>query len=182
MAKHKSIQEVVSHNIRRIQSNTERTKRIECLEENFMSEELNLKEQLCFSLYNAQRQVNRYYSNNVFKKYKLTYPQFLVLTILWSESPVNVKKVVTELALDTGTVSPLLKRMEQVDLIKRERSEVDQREVFIHLTEKSEEIRPELDTACQDVAVASSLSSDESDELNRLLSKVINAFTEEKAK
>ena len=83
-----------------------------------MSEELNLKEQLCFSLYNAQRQVNRYYSNNVFKKYKLTYPQFLVLTILWSESPVNVKKVVTELALDTGTVSPLLKRMEQVDLIK----------------------------------------------------------------
>ncbi|MGW7975217.1 MarR family transcriptional regulator [Staphylococcus xylosus] len=139
-----------------------------------MSEPLNLKEQLCFSLYNAQRQVNRYYSNNVFKKYKLTYPQFLVLTILWGESPVNVKKVVTELALDTGTVSPLLKRMEQVDLIKRE--------VFIHLTDKSEAIRPELDTACQDVAVASSLDEDESKELNRLLAKVIDAFTEEKAK
>ena len=107
-----------------------------------MSEQHNLKEQLCFSLYNAQRQVNRYYSNKVFKKYNLTYPQFLVLTILWDESPVNVKKVVTELALDTGTVSPLLKRMEQVDLIKRERSEVDQREVFIHLTDKSEMIRP----------------------------------------
>lgn len=101
-----------------------------------MSEHHNLKEQLCFSLYNAQRQVNRYYSNKVFKKYNLTYPQFLVLSILWDESPVNVKKVVTELALDTGTVSPLLKRMEHVDLIKRERSEVDQREVFIHLTEK----------------------------------------------
>ena len=74
-----------------------------------MSEQHNLKEQLCFSLYNAQRQVNRYYSNKVFKKYNLTYPQFLVLSILWDESPVNVKKVVTELALDTGTVSPLLK-------------------------------------------------------------------------
>lgn len=86
------------------------------------------------------------------------------------------------MALDTGTVSPLLKRMEQVDLIKRERSEVDQREVFIHLTDKSEAIRPELDTACQDVAVASSLDQDESKELNRLLSKVIAAFTEEKAK
>src|SRR5699024_2551526 len=127
---------------------------------------------LCFSLYNAQRQVNRYYSNNVFKKYKLTYPQFLVLTILWAESPVNVKKVVTELALDTGTVSPLLNRMEQVDVIQRERSGVD----------KSEAMRPELDTACQDVAIASSLSSEENKELNRLLSKVINAFTEEKAK
>lgn len=65
-----------------------------------MSDQHNLKEQLCFSLYNAQRQVNRYYSNKVFKKYNLTYPQFLVLTILWDESPVNVKKVVTELALD----------------------------------------------------------------------------------
>lgn len=61
----------------------------------------------------------------------------------------NVKKVVTELALDTGTVSPLLKRMEQVDLIKRERSEVDQREVFIHLTDKSEMIRPELSSASE---------------------------------
>ena len=143
-----------------------------------MSEQLNLKEQLCFSLYNAQRQVNRYYSNNVFKKYKLTYPQFLVLTILWSESPVNVKKVVTELALDTGTVSPLLKRMEQVDLIKRERSEIDQREVFIHLTEKSEQIRPELDSACNEVAEATSLTEDEFIELNRLLGKIITAFTE----
>ena len=76
-------------------------------------------------------------------------PTILVLSILWDESPVNVKKVVTELALDTGTVSPLLKRMEQVDLIKRERSEVDQREVFIHLTEKSEKFKPELSDASQ---------------------------------
>ena len=147
-----------------------------------MSEQHNLKEQLCFSLYNAQRQVNRYYSNKVFKKYNLTYPQFLVLTILWDESPVNVKKVVTELALDTGTVSPLLKRMEQVDLIKRERSEVDQREVFIHLTDKSEMIWPELSNASEKVATASSLSKEEVKELNRLLGKVIDAFIETKEK
>ena len=132
-----------------------------------MSEQHNLKEQLCFSLYNAQRQVNRYYSNKVFKKYNLTYPQFLVLT---------------ELALDTGTVSPLLKRMEQVDLIKRERSEVDQREVFIHLTDKSEMIRPELSNASEKVATASSLSKEEVKELNRLLGKVIDAFIETKEK
>ena len=137
-----------------------------------MSEQHNLKEQLCFSLYNAQRQVNRYYSNKVFKKYNLTYPQFLVLTILWDESPVNVKKVVTELALDTGTVSPLLKRMEQVDLIKRERSEAD----------KSEMIRPELSNASEKVATASSLSKEEVKELNRLLGKVIDAFIETKEK
>ena len=96
--------------------------------------------------------------------------------------PVNVKKVVTELALDTGTVSPLLKRMEQVDLIKRERSEVDQREVFIHLTDKSEMIRPELSNASEKVATASSLSKEEVKELNRLLGKVIDAFIETKEK
>ena len=129
-----------------------------------MSDQHNLKEQLCFSLYNAQRQVNRYYSNKVFKKYNLTYPQFLVLTILWDESPVNVKKVVTELALDTGTVSPLLKRMEQVDL------------------DKSEMIRPELSNASEKVATASSLSKEEVKELNRLLGKVIDAFIETKEK
>lgn len=146
----------------------------------FMSNQLNLKEQLCFSLYNAQRQVNRYYSNKVFKQYKLTYPQFLVLSILWEESPVNVKKVVTELALDTGTVSPLLKRMEQVDLIKRERSEVDQREVFVHLTDKSDAMKEELKDASQTVAEASSLSVEELKQLNQLLDKVITAFSEEK--
>ena len=59
--------------------------------------------------------------------------------------------------------------MEQVDLIKRERSEVDQREVFIHLTEKSEKFKPELSDASQKVANASSLSNDEVHELNRLL-------------
>ena len=68
--------------------------------------------------------------------------------------------------------------MEQVDLIKRERSEVDQREVFIHLTDKS--VRPELSTASEKVATASSLSKEEVKELNRLLGKVIDAFTETK--
>ncbi|MDU0476700.1 MarR family transcriptional regulator [Staphylococcus chromogenes] len=142
-----------------------------------MSDHLNLKEQVCFSLYNAQRQVNRYYSNKIFKKYNLTYPQFLVLEILWNQSPVNVKKVVTDLALDTGTVSPLLKRMEQIDLIKRERSEIDQREVYVHLTEK---MKPELENASKTVAEASSLDPDEIKELNRLLDKIITAFSESK--
>ncbi|PTF73483.1 MarR family winged helix-turn-helix transcriptional regulator [Staphylococcus chromogenes] len=145
-----------------------------------MSDHLNLKEQVCFSLYNAQRQVNRYYSNKIFKKYNLTYPQFLVLEILWNQSPVNVKKVVTDLALDTGTVSPLLKRMEQIDLIKRERSEIDQRGVYVHLTEKSEKMKPELENASKTVAEASSLDPDEIKELNRLLDKIITAFSESK--
>ncbi|AVQ34266.1 MarR family transcriptional regulator [Staphylococcus muscae] len=143
-----------------------------------MSNYLNLKGQVCFNLYNAQRQVNRYYSNMIFKEHGITYPQYLVLEILWQESPVNVKKIVTDLALDTGTVSPLLKRMENMDLIKRERSEVDQREVFVHLTDKSSAMESQLCDAATFVAKASSLTLDEIQELNILLEKVINGFSE----
>ncbi|UXR69938.1 MULTISPECIES: MarR family transcriptional regulator [unclassified Staphylococcus] len=144
-----------------------------------MSNHLNLKGQVCFNLYNAQRQVNRYYTNQIFKNHGITYPQYLVLRILWDESPVNVKKIVTDLALDTGTVSPLLKRMEQMDLIKRERSEVDQREVFVYLTDKSSAMESQLCDAATFVAKASSLTLDEIHELNVLLEKVIGSFSEE---
>lgn len=111
-----------------------------------MSDNFKLDKQLCFSLYNAQRKMNRFYTNQVFKQYNLTYPQYLVLSILWQMSPVNVKTLVEALALDTGTISPLLKRMEANDLIVRKRSELDQREVFVHLTDKSREpgTAPEL--------------------------------------
>ena len=143
-----------------------------------MSENLKIEKQLCFSLYNAQRQVTRYYSNKIFKQYNLTYPQYLVLTILWEISPVNIKKLVTELALDTGTISPLLKRMEQNDLIRRERSELDQREVFIHLTEKSEALKPELQNVTQVIREAAQLTDSEFDDLKRLLDKLIGNISE----
>nr|WP_263314062.1 MarR family transcriptional regulator [Mammaliicoccus sp. Marseille-Q6498] len=139
-----------------------------------MQDNLNIKNQLCFNLYNAQRQVNRYYSNKIFKEYNLTYPQYLVLTILWETAPVNVKKLVTDLALDTGTVSPLLKRMENIDLIKRIRSELDQREVFVHLTDKSKEMKQHLDNAPQLIQNVSKLDEEETKQLNDLLLKMID--------
>ncbi|HCN61385.1 MULTISPECIES: MarR family winged helix-turn-helix transcriptional regulator [Mammaliicoccus] len=139
-----------------------------------MGDNLNIHNQLCFNLYNAQRQVNRYYSNKIFKEYNITYPQYLVLTVLWETEPVNVKKLVTDLALDTGTVSPLLKRMENLDLIKRERSELDQREVFVHLTEKSKQMKQHLHQASQLIQDVSELNDEETKQLNSLLQKLIN--------
>ncbi len=138
-----------------------------------MTNNLKLDKQLCFSLYNAQRQMNRYFSNRIFKKYSLTYPQYLVLSILWESPPVNVKTLVNELALDTGTVSPLLKRMESNDLIKRERSELDQREVFIHLTDKSKAMQDDLEDCTEVVQEAADLTDNEFSELKELLDKLI---------
>ncbi|WP_414044804.1 MarR family winged helix-turn-helix transcriptional regulator [Macrococcus equi] len=139
-----------------------------------MSDYFKLDNQLCFSLYNAQRQVNRYYSNKIFKKYNLTYPQYLVLQTLWASSPVNVKKLVTELSLDTGTISPLLKRMETNGLIRRERSELDQREVFVHLTDKSKEIQPHLVDATEILRDASQFTDEEYEQFGKLLNKLIH--------
>ncbi|GGI39351.1 MarR family winged helix-turn-helix transcriptional regulator [Mammaliicoccus stepanovicii] len=139
-----------------------------------MLENLNIQNQLCFNLYNAQRQVNRYYSNKIFKEYNITYPQYLVLTILWEESPVNVKKLVTDLALDTGTVSPLLKRMENSQLITRQRSELDQREVFVQLTDKSIQMKKYLHHSPQLIQDVSNLDDIEMKQLNQLLEKMIH--------
>ncbi|UTH14290.1 MarR family winged helix-turn-helix transcriptional regulator [Macrococcus equipercicus] len=145
-----------------------------------MTNNLKLDKQLCFSLYNAQRQMNRYFSNKIFKKHHLTYPQYLVLSILWETSPVNVKTLVNELALDTGTVSPLLKRMESNDLIKRERSELDQREVFIHLTDKSQMIQPELEDCTEVIQEAADLTDSEFSTLKELLDKLIHNISNTK--
>ena len=144
-----------------------------------MTEHFKLDNQLCFSLYNAQRQVNRYYSNKIFKQYNLTYPQYLVLQILWTSSPVNVKKLVTELSLDTGTISPLLKRMETNGLIMRVRSELDQREVFVHLTDKSKEIQSHLEGATDILKEASQFTDDEYNEFGKLLNKLIHNLREQ---
>ncbi|QRN49248.1 MarR family transcriptional regulator [Macrococcoides bohemicum] len=144
-----------------------------------MTEHFKLDNQLCFSLYNAQRQVNRYYSNKIFKQYNLTYPQYLVLQILWTSSPVNVKKLVTELSLDTGTISPLLKRMETNGLITRVRSELDQREVFVHLTDKSKEIQSHLEGATDILKEASQFTDDEYNEFGKLLNELIHNLREQ---
>lgn len=139
-----------------------------------MSENFRLDKQLCFNLYNAHRQVNRYYSNKVFKKYNITYPQYLVLSILWDESPVNVKKLVTELSLDTGTISPLLKRMEANNLIVRTRSELDQREVFISLTDKSIAMKDDLYQVTEIINEVSQFTEEERRCYSTLLNKLIN--------
>ncbi|GGB00736.1 MarR family transcriptional regulator [Macrococcus hajekii] len=144
-----------------------------------MSENFKLDKQLCFSLYNAQRKMNRFYTNKVFKDHNLTYPQYLVLSILFQTSPVNVKTLVEELSLDTGTISPLLKRMESNELIIRERSELDQREVFIHLTDKSRKLHPALENCNKIFQEAALLTDEEAEDLKHLLDKLIHNLDNE---
>ena len=99
-----------------------------------------LEDQLCFALYAAQRAVTAAY-RPLLDELGLTYPQYLVLLVLWERGEVTVKELVSALCLDYGTVSPLLKRLEAAGLVRRERSARDERSFSIGVTGRGEELR-----------------------------------------
>jgi len=92
-----------------------------------------LDDQLCFALYAASRAVTQAYQP-VLEPLGLTYPQYLVLMVLWEEDDVPVKRLGERLRLDSGTLTPLLKRMEALGLVTRSRDTADERVVRIALT------------------------------------------------
>lgn len=99
-----------------------------------------LDDQLCFALYAAQRAVTAAY-RPLLDELGLTYPQYLVLLVLWERGETTVKELAAALRLDYGTVSPLLKRLEAAGLVRRERSEHDERSVLVACTERAGELR-----------------------------------------
>ncbi|MFF7985529.1 MarR family winged helix-turn-helix transcriptional regulator [Streptomyces sp. NPDC007901] len=104
------------------------------------SEWLHLDRQICFSLHAASRAFNGVY-RVILKDLGLTYPQYLVMLVLWEQGDLPVKKLGEHLRLDSGTLSPLLKRLETAGLVHRERSARDERSVEIRLTEAGAALR-----------------------------------------
>lgn len=101
---------------------------------------LLLDDQLCFALYAAQRAVTAVY-RPLLDDLGLTYPQYLVLLVLWEHGETSVKELARALRLDYGTVSPLLKRLEGAGLVRRERATGDERSVLVACTGRGEELR-----------------------------------------
>ena len=96
---------------------------------------LRLDNQLCFPLYAASRMVTKRYQP-LLEKLDITYPQYLILLVLWENDALMVNEISKKLMLETNTLTPLLKRMEVKDIIKRTRSKTDERRVIVQLTEK----------------------------------------------
>ncbi len=105
-------------------------------------EQLKLANQVCFPVYAASRLITREYAPYL-DKLGITYPQYLVLLILWENDAVPVSEITQRMFLDTNTVTPLLKRMEALDLIERRRSKEDERKVIVNLTRKGKALRTE---------------------------------------
>ncbi|MGW4370688.1 MarR family winged helix-turn-helix transcriptional regulator [Nocardia takedensis] len=123
-------------------------------------EELQLDNQVCFALYAASRAMTRLY-RPLLDGLGLTYPQYLVMLVLWERQPVTVKELGTALELDSGTLSPLLKRLEANGLLTRTRSVEDERSVQVRLTEQGAALRARARTVPRRLAEAIGWDLDE---------------------
>jgi DNA-binding MarR family transcriptional regulator len=102
--------------------------------------QLKLSNQLCFPFYAASMLITRKYQP-LLEQLNLTYPQYLVLLVLWENDSLNVGQITSALLLNTNTVTPLLKRMEASGLVQRHRSTTDERQVVVSLTPKGKDLR-----------------------------------------
>ena len=137
------------------------------------NELLKLENQLCFPLYAASRLVTKCYQP-VLDEMGLTYPQYLVLMVLWETDSVSLSTLAEKLQLQSHTLTPLLKRMQEMNLVNRVRSEKDERSIIISLTQKGEMIKsgaPELQNR---LVNHMGITKDEAQVLHSLLYKLIN--------
>ncbi len=134
-----------------------------------------LHRQVCFSLYAASRAATAVY-RPLLEELGLTYPQYLVLTVLWEKDGSSVRDLGQALELDSGTLSPLLKRLEAAGLLRRNRSAADERRVEVHLTEKGRALQEQALPLPERVAAAAGLEPQELRTLQQTLAKVTRAL------
>jgi DNA-binding MarR family transcriptional regulator len=121
---------------------------------------LQLGNQLCFAIYSAGHAFNRVYKP-LLDRLGLTYPQYLVMLVLWERDGVPVKDIGERLFLDSGTLTPLLKRLEAAHLLKRTRSIEDERQVLISLTSHGQALREKARAVPEAILAASGCSLSE---------------------
>ncbi|MFF4568721.1 MarR family winged helix-turn-helix transcriptional regulator [Streptomyces sp. NPDC001410] len=136
---------------------------------------LRLDRQICFSLHAASRAFNSVY-RVILKDLGLTYPQYLVMLVLWEQGDLPVKKLGEHLRLDSGTLSPLIKRLEGAGLVRRERSAQDERSVQVRLTEEGVALREQALQVPRRIMAATGFDLAEIGELRERLDQLTTAL------
>ncbi|WP_024832795.1 MarR family winged helix-turn-helix transcriptional regulator [Ruminiclostridium josui] len=138
-------------------------------------DKLKLENQLCFPLYAC--------SKEIIKKYKpyldplgITYTQYIALMALWEEDNITLKNLGKKLFLDSGTLTPLLKKMESQKLVLRQRSSDDERNVYIRLTEKGKNLREKALSIPDKIGSCIDLPVEEIVQLQKSLHKLLQQF------
>ena len=135
---------------------------------------LLLRNQLCFPIYACAREVIKAYHEPL-SALDLTYTQYLVMMVLWEEKKKSVRELGDCLYLDSGTLTPLLKKMEAKGYIVRERCPEDERCVIVSLTAKGEALRKDAESVPRCMAEKSPLSNEEAEMLYKILYKLLHS-------
>ena len=136
----------------------------------------NLRDQLCFSVYSTSIAINRLYKP-MLDPLALTYPQYLVLGALWEEDAQSIGAIADRLALESSTITPLVKRLEQAGFVSRHRNSVDERQVHVRLTPKGRDVQVKTHCLKDAMLAKSGMSGDEIIRLNQEVQRLLNGLT-----
>ena len=134
---------------------------------------LKLENQLCFPLYACSKEIVRRYKTYL-DKLDLTYTQYIVMMVMWEEKELNVKELGDKLFLDSGTLTPVLKKLESKGYVTRERSKIDERTLIVTLTESGKELREMAVDIPVGMRGCLKLSDEEMVQLRTMLGKILS--------
>lgn len=137
-----------------------------------MDDALRLKNQVCFPVYALSREIINNY-RPFLDELDLTYPQYLVLLVLWEEEPQTVNQIGHKLQLDSGTLTPLLKRLQTKGIISRHRKSCDERVVEISLTDAGHSLKKKAELIPQQVMTTMDVTAEELAELKAVVVKIL---------
>ncbi len=134
---------------------------------------LKLENQLCFPLYAAAKEITRKYKPFL-DELDLTYTQYICMLVMWEHKSLNVKKLGEYIYLDSGTLTPLLKKLEEKGYIERKKNNDDERNLIISLTDKGLELRDKALSVPKSIGTCIQLSKEEAMLLYKVLYKILN--------
>lgn len=136
---------------------------------------LKIQNQLCFPLYACSKEIIKRYKP-MLDKLDLTYTQYIVMMVIWEQKEINVKKLGECLFLDSGTLTPLLKKLENKGYISRKRSTDDERNLIISITDKGMKLRLKAKDVPMEMGKCINLSKDEAMQLYKTLYKILEVL------
>jgi DNA-binding MarR family transcriptional regulator len=140
-----------------------------------MNEKLKLENQLCFPLYVCAKEIVRRYTP-LLEPLGLTYTQYIAMMVMWEHKSISVRDMGKILFLDSGTLTPMLKKMQKAGWIRKKRSEEDERIVIVSITERGEELHDQAMDIPSKMSGCVTLGNDEALHLYTLLHKMMKSF------
>ena len=142
---------------------------------------LLLNNQLCFALYAATNSIIRYYRIYL-NEIGITYTQYLVLLVLWESESCSIKDIAKTLKLDSPTITPIVQKLEKINLVKRQRSDLDERIVMVSLTKSGIDLEVQVASIQNKVACKTHLKTKDFNELKETLNQLAQTMTEKEKK